>query len=86
MLRQVAGKAGIAIPESFGTGNKEDADKTALVLQAMGELRTRAVKLMQSHIAALPDGRYSFSDILDNDGVIQDLALIGKESDSLFDA
>ncbi|PVY93369.1 N-methylhydantoinase B [Acidovorax sp. 99] len=41
----------------------------ALVQQAMGELRTRAVKLMQSHIAALPDGRYSFSDILDNDGV-----------------
>ena len=41
----------------------------AVVHQAMGELRTRAVKLMQSHIAALPDGRYSFSDILDNDGV-----------------
>ncbi|MGN8002298.1 hydantoinase B/oxoprolinase family protein [Acidovorax sp. 22279] len=41
----------------------------AQVQQAMGELRTRAVKLMQSHIAALPDGRYSFSDILDNDGV-----------------
>jgi N-methylhydantoinase B len=41
----------------------------AVVLQAMGELRTRAVKLMQSHISALPDGCYSFSDILDNDGV-----------------
>lgn len=41
----------------------------ALVLQAMGELRARAVKLMRSHIASLPDGRYSFSDILDNDGV-----------------
>ncbi len=41
----------------------------AVVHQAMGELRTRAVKLMQSHIAALPDGCYSFSDILDNDGV-----------------
>ncbi|WP_291519959.1 hydantoinase B/oxoprolinase family protein [Acidovorax sp.] len=41
----------------------------AVVHQAMGELRMRAVKLMQSHIAALPDGRYSFSDILDNDGV-----------------
>ena len=40
-----------------------------VVLQAMGELRTRAVKLMRSHIAALPDGRYSFSDMLDNDGV-----------------
>jgi len=40
----------------------------ALVLQAMGELRARAVRLMRSHIASLPDGRYSFSDILDNDG------------------
>ena len=41
----------------------------AVVHQAMGELRTRAVKLMQSHISALPDGCYSFSDMLDNDGV-----------------
>ncbi|WP_176491277.1 hydantoinase B/oxoprolinase family protein [Polaromonas sp. AET17H-212] len=41
----------------------------ALVLQAMGELRARAVRLMRSHIASLPDGRYSFGDILDNDGV-----------------
>ncbi|MDI1339276.1 hydantoinase B/oxoprolinase family protein [Polaromonas sp.] len=40
-----------------------------LVLQAMGELRARAVRLMRSHITSLPDGRYSFSDILDNDGV-----------------
>lgn len=41
----------------------------APVLQAMGELRARAVRLMRSHIASLPDGCYSFSDILDNDGV-----------------
>jgi N-methylhydantoinase B len=41
----------------------------AVVLQAMGELRARAVRLMRSHIASLPDGRYSFSDMLDNDGV-----------------
>lgn len=41
----------------------------AKVLQAMGELRGRALKLMRAHIAALPDGRYSFDDILDNDGV-----------------
>lgn len=41
----------------------------AVVLQSMGELRSRAVRLMRSHIAALPDGRYSFSDMLDNDGV-----------------
>lgn len=41
----------------------------AVVLQAMGDLRARAVRLMRSHIGSLPDGRYSFSDILDNDGV-----------------
>jgi len=44
------------------------------VHQAMTELRSRAVRLMRSHIAALPDGRYSFSDMLDNDGV-KDVAL-----------
>lgn len=41
----------------------------ALVLSVMGELRQRALKLMQSHIKALPDGVYSFKDWLDNDGV-----------------
>lgn len=41
----------------------------AVVQQAMGELRARAVRLMKSHIAALPDGCYRFSDMLDNDGV-----------------
>ncbi|OUM01548.1 hydantoinase B/oxoprolinase family protein [Variovorax sp. JS1663] len=40
-----------------------------LVLQALGELRGRALKLMRSHIASLPDGRYSFEDQLDNDGI-----------------
>jgi N-methylhydantoinase B len=39
------------------------------VAQALMELRTRAVRLMRSHIASLPDGRYSFDDVLDNDGV-----------------
>jgi N-methylhydantoinase B len=41
----------------------------AVVLLAMGELRQRAVKLMRSHIATLPDGHYAFDDMLDNDGV-----------------
>lgn len=44
----------------------------ALVLQGMGELRQRAVKLMRSHISQLPDGLYSFSDMLDNDGVVDE--------------
>ena len=42
------------------------------VLQAMGELRSRALKLMRSHIASLPDGRYSFEDLLDNDGIVNE--------------
>jgi len=41
----------------------------ALVLKAMGELRGRALRLMRSHIGSLPDGRYSFEDVLDNDGI-----------------
>lgn len=46
-----------------------DEQGDARVLQALGELRTRALRLMRAHIAALPDGRYSFDDVLDNDGV-----------------
>ena len=44
----------------------------SLVLEGMGELRQRAVKLMRSHISQLPDGVYSFSDMLDNDGVVDE--------------
>ena len=42
----------------------------SLMLSAMAELRQRALRLMRSHIAAMPDGRYSFDDMLDNDGVV----------------
>jgi N-methylhydantoinase B len=41
----------------------------AVVLEALGELRLRAVKLMRANIATLPDGNYSFEDYLDNDGI-----------------
>ncbi len=50
-------------------GGLLDEYSDEIVLQGMSELRTRAVKLMKSHIAELPDGKYSFEDILDNDGV-----------------
>ena len=40
----------------------------ATVLEAFGELRARAVTLMRENIAALPDGRFSCDDFLDNDG------------------
>ena len=42
----------------------------SLMLGAMAELRQRALRLMRAHISALPDGRYSFDDMLDNDGVV----------------
>ena len=40
------------------------------VRQAMQALRLRAQTLMRQHISALKDGRYSFEDMLDNDGVV----------------
>ncbi|WP_417252254.1 hydantoinase B/oxoprolinase family protein [Castellaniella sp.] len=39
------------------------------VLETLDTLRERARRLMQNHIAALPDGEYAFEDLLDNDGV-----------------
>jgi N-methylhydantoinase B len=49
------------------------------VAQALAELRSRAVRLMRSHIASLPDGRYSFEDVLDNDGVKDELLTIALD-------
>lgn len=51
----------------------------AKVAQALVELRTRAVRLMRSHIGTLPDGRYSFEDVLDNDGVKDELLTIALD-------
>ncbi|AOF85513.1 hydantoinase B/oxoprolinase family protein [Hydrogenophaga sp. RAC07] len=51
----------------------------AKVAQALVELRTRAVRLMRSHIASLPDGSYSFEDVLDNDGVKDELLTIALD-------
>jgi N-methylhydantoinase B len=45
----------------------EQGDVT--VQSAMSELRQRALRLMRAHIGQLPDGTYSFEDVLDNDGV-----------------
>ena len=49
------------------------------VLLAMGELRERALVLMRAHIADLPDGLYSFEDVLDNDGIKDDLLTIALD-------
>ena len=47
-----------------------DEYSESLMLSAMAELRQRALRLMRSHIVDMPDGRYSFDDMLDNDGVV----------------
>ena len=41
----------------------------ARIAAAFAQLADRAEALMRAEIAALPDGRYSFDDFLDNDGV-----------------
>ncbi|PUE51408.1 hydantoin utilization protein B [Limnohabitans sp. 2KL-17] len=51
----------------------------ATVEKALTELRSRAVRLMRSHIGSLPDGRYSFEDVLDNDGVKDELLSIALD-------
>lgn len=47
-----------------------DAHGDDTVLQALQALRERARRLMRAQIASLPDGTYSFEDVLDNDGVV----------------
>lgn len=49
------------------------------VLEAMEELRKRALTLMRTHINTLPDGVYSFEDVLDNDGVKDELLTIALD-------
>jgi N-methylhydantoinase B len=56
-----------------------DEYSEAKVAQALAELRSRAVRLMRAHIASLPDGRYSFEDVLDNDGVKDELLTIALD-------
>ena len=56
-----------------------DEYSDATVAQALTELRSRAVRLMRSHIGSLPDGRYSFEDVLDNDGVKDELLSIALD-------
>jgi N-methylhydantoinase B len=42
------------------------------VLKAFAALRRRALLLMREHIQALPSGMYTFDDMLDNDGVVDE--------------
>lgn len=56
-----------------------DAYGDAVVLQALQALRERARRLMRAQIASLPDGVYSFSDVLDNDGVTDEALTIALD-------
>jgi N-methylhydantoinase B len=50
-----------------------------MVQTAFGELRRRTLQLMKSHISDLPDGQYDFTDVLDNDGVSDELLNISLQ-------
>jgi len=47
-----------------------DEAGAATVIEALGELKARAARLMRANIAELPDGTYSAEDWLDNDGIV----------------
>ena len=49
------------------------------VLSALDQLKQRAAALMRSNIAELPDGRYSATDYLDNDGITDEPLVIGLD-------
>src|ERR1700728_1160434 len=51
----------------------------AVVAEAFDAFTRRAEALMRANIAALPDGRYSFEDYLDNDGVIDERLTIALD-------
>jgi N-methylhydantoinase B len=51
----------------------------AIVAAAFDAFSTRAEALMRAAIRALPDGRYSFEDYLDNDGITEDLLTIALD-------
>ncbi len=59
----------------------------AVVVQAIGEMRTRAARLMRAHIAEIPDGVYRSEAFVDSDGVVNEplkIALtVTKSGDTL---
>jgi N-methylhydantoinase B len=56
------------------------------VNSAFSALRARAHQMMRAHIAALPDGRYSFDDFLDNDGIVNQPIRIALDLDITGDS
>ena len=56
-----------------------DAYGEVVVQHALQALRERARRLMRAQIAALPDGTYSFADVLDNDCVVDESLTIALD-------
>lgn len=51
------------------------------VLATIDQLSEAGERIMRSHIAEIPDGRYAFSDVMDNDGVDEEPLEIHVEVD-----
>jgi len=60
-------------------GELLDEYGTATVAEAFDAFAERAEALMRAAIRALPDGRYSFEDVLDNDGITDDKLTIALD-------
>lgn len=52
---------------------------TDTVTSAFGALSERAETLMRAAIRALPDGTYAFEDVLDNDGIVDEVITIALD-------
>lgn len=61
----------------FGALLDEYGDEA--VAGALDTLQDRAEALMRAAIAALPDGRYSFHDVLDNDGIVDEVLTVALD-------
>ena len=49
------------------------------VAGALDTLQDRAEALMRAAVTALPDGRYSFQDVLDNDGIVDEVLTVALD-------
>ena len=67
-----------------------EAQGTQYLIQVFGEIVARTNRRMRAAIAKLPDGSYSFSDVMDDDGagtedILIALKITKKDTDILFD-
>lgn len=60
----------VALLDEYGDGTVETA---------FGAFSDRAEALMRAAVAALPDGTYSFEDVLDNDGIVDETLTVALD-------